>query len=258
MAEMGTEPVVEPVVTGTPALEAPVVPPVETPPARPDYLDPRFKTVEDQAKAYREAETKMQHEAQRRASLERELQMRQQPAPQQPQVEPQQENLDEAFWQRPTEVIRKLVGTQLQEVTRQFEPIIEDRFQAQKQQYANDPMFKELEPQIDQVFRLQPQLKQQPGAMAYVYNFMKAQSFDPAAERERLKAEVRAELTGANRQAGQIEGGGSPGPGPTTTPKMELTGEEQRTAQRFYSDLTPQEAYKRYFDSKQKWAKGGA
>lgn len=254
MAEQGSAAVVEPVKTGTP----PETPPVETPPARPDYLDPRFKTVEDQAKAYREAETKMQHEAQRRAILERELQMRQQPvAPSQPQ-EPPQENLDELFWQKPTEVIGKLVGRQLSEVTKQFEPIIEDRFQMQKSKYANDATFKEYEPQIDQVFRLQPQLKQQPGSLDYVYNFLRAQNFDPNTERERLKAEIRAELTGANRQAGQIEGGGAPATGPTTTPKMELSAEEQGAAIRFYSDLPPQEAYKRYFESKQQWAKGGA
>jgi len=253
MAEMGTEAVVEPVVTGTPPHETP---PVETPPARPDYLDARFKTVEDQARAYREAETKMQHEAQRRSTLERELQMRQQPETPPAQPEPQ-ENLDELFWQKPTEVIGKLVGRQLSEVTRQFEPIIEDRFQSQKSQYANDPTFKELEPQIDQVFRLQPQLKQQPGSMAYVYNFLKAQSFNPDTERERIRQEEVAKLNVANRQAGQIEGGGAPSPGPTTTPKMELSADEQRAATRFYSDLTPQEAYKRYSESKSKWTKGG-
>lgn len=256
MAEQGTAPVVEPVATGTPAPETP---PVETPPARPDYLDARFKTVEDQAKAYREAETKMQHEAQRRAILERELQMRQQQpvGPPQSQELPQ-ENLDELFWQKPTEVIDKLVGRKLSEVTKQFEPIIEDRFQMQKSKYANDATFKEYEPQIDQVFRLQPQLKQQPGSLDYVYNFLRAQNFDPNAERERMKAEIKAELTGANRQTGQIEGGGAPATGPMTTPKMELSADEQRAAIRFYGDLPPQEAYKRYFESKQQWAKGGA
>lgn len=255
MAEMGVEPVVEPVETGTPPPETP---PVETPPARPDYLDPRFKTVEDQAKAYREAENKMQHEAQRRSLLERELQMRQQPVT--PTVTPEvpQENLDELFWQKPTEVIRKLVGSQLGDVTKQFEPFIEDRFQMQKSKYAQDATFKEYEPQIDQVFRLQPQLKNQPGSLDYVYNFLKAQNFDPNAERERLKAEVRAELTGANRQAGQVEGGGNPGAGPSATPKMELNAEEQRAATRFYSELSPQEAYKRYAASKLNWSKGGA
>lgn len=254
MAEQGTVPVVGPVVTGTPAPE---VPPVETPPARPDFLDARFKTVEDQAKAYREAEKKMQHEAQRSASLERELQMRQQ-QPIAPPTQPEPENLDELFWQKPTEVIGKLVGRQLSEVTKQFEPIIEDRFQMQKSKYANDATFKEYEPQIDQVFRLQPQLKQQPGSLDYVYNFLRAQNFDENAVRERMKAEIRAELTGANRQTGQIEGGGAPSTGPTTTPKMELSADQQRTALKLYDNLPPQEAYKRYGESLANWAKGGA
>jgi hypothetical protein len=257
MAEQGASPAAEPVTTGaTPKPEA--APPVETAPARPDFLDPRFKTVEDQAKAYREAETKMQHEAQRRALLERELQMRQQQQPE-PQAQPvPQENLDELFWQKPTEVIERVVSNRLGDVTKQFEPFIEDRFQSQKTKYANDPTFKEYESQIDQVFRLQPQLKHQPGAIDYVYNFLRAQTFDPNTERERLKAEVRAELTGANRQAGQVEGAGSPGQGITPTQRVDLNAEEKRAAERFYSELSPSEAHARYFKSKQSWAKGGA
>lgn len=258
MAEMGTTPTETPVETPA-AVEAEPV--VETP-AKPDFLDPRFNTVEDQARAYRDAEKKMQQEANRRAALERELSMRQyqesqRPATPQVNAEPQ-ENLDETFWQKPTEVIDKLVSRRLGEVTKQLEPFVEDRLNQQKSKYANDPVFKELEPQIDQVFKLQPELKKQAGSVDYIYNFLRAQTFDPAMERERIKAEIRAEMTGANRQTGQIEGAGSPSAGPAPTPKMELTDDERRAAQRFYSDMPPQEAYKRYWTSKQAWNKGGA
>lgn len=251
MAEEGTVPAAEPAPEGGGA-PAPVEPP------KPDFLDPRFKTVEDQARAYREAERKMQQESQRRALLERELQARQQQTVV-PQAQPEpQEDLDQIFWQKPTEVINKVFERRLQDVTQQFEPFIDDRLNFQKAKYANDPVFKELEPQIDQVFRLQPQLKRQAGSVDYVYNFLRAQTFDPNQERERIRQEVEAQMRGGNRQTGQVEGVGAPSGGPTATPKMELSDDEQRAATRFYSDLPPQQAYERYWKSKQAWNKGGA
>ncbi|HEY6019929.1 MAG TPA: hypothetical protein VIY48_08500, partial [Candidatus Paceibacterota bacterium] len=240
-----------------PAGAEPEVTPQAESPARPDYLDPRFKTVEDQAKAYREAEIKMQHEAQRRSLLERELQMRQQqPQPTAAPIPEPQEDLNSRFWQEPTAVIEKILEKRLGDVTKRIEPFIEDRIQMQKSKYANDETFKQLEPQIDQVFRLQPQLKEQPGALDYVYSFLRAQTFDPAAERQRIEQEVRAQIAGGNRQVGQVEGAGNPSQAPSQTPKVELSADEQIAARKFYSDLPPQEAYKRYYQSKINWAKG--
>jgi hypothetical protein len=229
---------------------------------KPDWLDPRFKSVEDQAKAYKESERLMTQKAQRASELERQLLERQfqptqvVPKPQ-PEAEPTNENLDEQFWQKPTSVIDTIVRRRVSEVERKMEPLAEDRFERQKVKYANDPVFKELESQIDHVFKLQPNLKNQEGSMDYVYKFLAAQNFNPQTERERIRQEIMAERAGANKVTGSVEGVGAPSDGPKSTPKMDLSDEEQRTARKFYSDMPAQEAYKRYYDSRVKWQARG-
>jgi len=242
------EPVAEPVVEKVEEVE------------KPDWLDPRFKTVEDQAKAYKESERLMTQKAQRASELERQLLERQfqpklDPAP--PVAPPVEENLDEQFWQKPTSVIDKVVSRRIAEVERKMEPLAEDRFERQKVKYANDPLFKELEPQIDHVFKLQPHLRNQEGSMDYVYKFLAAQNFNPQTERERIRQEIMAERAGANKVAGGVEGVGSPSAGPVASPKMDLNDDEKATALKFYSDIPKQEAYKRYYDSRQKWQNRG-
>jgi hypothetical protein len=241
----------------------PVAEPVKEPEVvKPDWLDPRFNTVEDQAKAYKESEKLMTQKAQRASELERQLLERQfQPAPiapKLPETEPTNENLDEQFWQKPTSVIDTIVRRRVSEVERKMEPLAEDRFERQKVKYANDPVFKELEPQIDHVFKLQPHLRNQEGSMDYVYKFLAAQNFNPQTERERIRQEIMAERAGANKITGSVEGVGSASDGPKATPKMDLSDEEQRTARKFYSDMPAQEAYKRYYDSRSKWEKRSA
>ena len=244
-----TEPVVEPVVE--PAVEEV---------AKPDWLDPRFENVEAQAKAYKEAEKFMTQKSQEAADLKRELLTRQFQAPvvEAPKPEPELDgNLDEQFWQKPTSVIDKIVERRMGQIERKMEPLETDRFERQKVKYADDPVFKELEPQIDQVFKLQPALRKQEGSLDTVYKFLAAQSFNPQAERERIKSELIAERAGANKVKGGVEGVGSQGAGPAATPKMELDSDQQKTALKFYPDLAPQEAYKKYHASLTKWQARG-
>ena len=249
-------PVEEPKGSAEPVVAEPVAEKVEE--EKPDWLDPRFKTVEDQAKAYKESERLMTQKAQRASELERQLLERQfQPAPvipKVPVVEPPEENLDEQFWQKPTSVIDKVVSRRIAEVERKMEPLAEDRFERNKVKYANDPVFKELEPQIDHVFKLQPHLRNQEGSLDYVYKFLAAQNFNPTAERERIRQEIMTERAGANKVTGGVEGVGSPSAGPQATPKMDLSDDEKATALKFYSDVPKTEAYKRYYESRQKWA----
>ncbi len=205
---------------------------------RPDYLDSRFNSVEDQAKAYKEAEKKMQQEANARAELERqnrELLARQVPAP-----PPVQENLDELFWQKPTEVMGRLINRQLQEGVR---PFIEDRYNMQKERYANDADFKRYEPQIDQLVAAQPELKTQPGVVDKLYKVVRAMEFDPEAERKRIEAEVMQKHN--IKVAGMAEGAGSVRD-IDPTPKAVLSADEQLAARKIYSDLPPAKAYERY------------
>lgn len=241
--------------------EAPVVPDdPEVPPveeehaARPEWLDPRFKSVEDQAKAYRDSEKAMHMANQRRSEVERELAARSMVPPPQPPAEqapPEPEVSDDMFWQNPVKVIEKVVQKQLGSMDRKLEPLMEDRFTRQLDKYANDEDFKTYSPQIEQVFKLQPQLRNQPGAVDYVYNFLRAQNFNPDDERRRIEAKVRNELSG--KAAPPLEGGSPPAEF-KPTPKVELSEDERRAALRFYSDLPPQEAYKKYHATKAKWS----
>lgn len=210
---------------------------------RPDWLDSRFATPEDQAKAYKEAEKKMQQEANARAELERqnrELLGRQVPAA--PPVDEGKD--DELFWQQPTKVIQKIIDRQLQAGVA---PFIEDRYQMQKNTYANDADFKRYEPQIDQLVAAQPELKKQPGVVDKLYKVVRAMEFDPEAERKRIEAEVMQKHN--IKVAGMTEGAGAVKDF-APTPKAELSSEEQSVAKRLYSELPPAKAYEKYAAAK--------
>jgi hypothetical protein len=213
-------------------------------------LDPRFKSVEDQARAYKEAEKKMTQEAQRRADLERqnrELLSRPQQvvAPQDPQP---QEDLNELYWQKPAAVVERILE-------RYVAPFVDNGYEGQKQKYASDPNFQRFAPQIDQMVQMQPELKRQPGIVDKLYRVARAMEFDPDQEREALRAEVRAEIQG--KQAGLAESPSAPQGGTQqTNPANTLTADERRVALKFHNDVAPEEAYKRYAASKDKWAQG--
>lgn len=218
-------------------------------PSRPDYLDARFTSVEEQAKAYKEAETKMQQESGKRAELERqnrELLARQTPTL--PIASPQPEpDLNELYWQKPAEVMEKLVQ-------KHVEPFYEDKYEAQKQMLlTKDPAYAKYFPQIDAMVKAQPGLKKQPGIVEKLYKVASALEFDPDAERKRIEERVRNEMQ--MKIGTSLEGVGSP---PTGTPSSlpELSSDEKRVAEKFHRDLSPQEAHKKYAESKLKWAQG--
>jgi hypothetical protein len=211
-------------------------------------LDPRFKSVEDQATAYKEAEKKMTQESQKRADLERqnqELLARQQQQATQA-APPPPPNYNELFWQNPAEVIERLVE-------RQVAPFIEDRYELQKQKYVSDPNFNKYSVQIDQMVQFQPGLKQQPGIVDKLYRVVRAMEFNPDEERKRIEAEVTARLEG--KTAGLVEGAGTPTGAAPTLPVV-LSEDEKRTALKFHPELTPDAAYKLYGERKVKHQTG--
>lgn len=215
----------------------------EAPVVKPDFLDPRFESVEAQAKAYKEAEKKMQQEANARADLER--QNRELLARQVPVAPPVDEGKDdELFWQQPTKVIQKIIDRQLQAGVA---PFIEDRYQMQKNTYANDADFKRYEPQIDQLVAAQPELKKQPGVVDKLYKVVRAMEFDPEAERKRIEAEVMQKHN--IKVAGMAEGAGAVKDF-APTPKAELSSEEQAVARKLYSEESPAKAYEKYAAAK--------
>ncbi len=239
----------EPVKQGQPT-DTPAAPAAEPKPEV--ILDPRFKTIEDQAKAYKEAETKMQHESQKRAELERqnqELQTRlsQHGTPSAPAAPAPEEDLDELYWKSPSKVMQRIIE-------KQIEPFFEDRYEMQKQKYASDPVFQRYAPQIDQMIKAQPELKQRPGIVDQMYKVVRALEFDPEAERKRIEAEVTQRLS--NKQTGSLEGAGAPAGATPSTPGNELSDDEKRVAIKFNPDLAPAEAYKKYATAKTKWAQG--
>lgn len=229
----------EPLQTGQP--ETSPAEPVESP----DYLDPRFKTVEDQARAYKEAEKKMQQEAQRRAELERQNQELLGRVQQPPQAAPPAEppvNEDQLFWEKPTEVMKRIVGQYVS-------PFVDDRYEMQKTQFRQDPNFAKYEPEIDQMIRMQPELKQKPTVVSDLYKIIRARDFDPVTERERIKAEIMAEMQG--KAAAGLEAPGSP---PVLqAPPVELTAEEKRAALGIYGNVPQEEAFKKYADAKTRY-----
>jgi hypothetical protein len=217
-------------------------------PSRPEYLDARFTSVEEQAKAYKEAEKLMQQKSQRAAELERqnqELLSRQQAVP---AVAPQEQvDYNELYWKEPATVMDRLVQ-------KHVEPFFEERFEMQKNALkAENPGAEKYFPQIDAMVKAQPGLKNKPGIVKQLVKVASAMEFDPDAERKRIEAQVRAEITG-KVQTG-VEGAGAAQAG-TQTQLPELTADEKRAAEKFHRDLTPFEAYKKYAENKVKFQTG--
>lgn len=206
-------------------------------------LDPRFKSVEDQAKAYPEAEKKMQQEAQKRSELERqnqELQARL--AVPNPPVQ-DTTNYDELFWQKPTEVISRVVE-------RYIAPLEEDRYETKKQKFADDPDFKKYESQIDTVMKAQPHLRKDPESFGKMFKIMKAMDFNQDEYEKQVRAKVMAEIQ--DKTGGSVEGG-TPSALPKET-KTDLSDDEKNVARKFHPDLSPQKAYEKYAESKNKYS----
>ena len=137
-------------------------------------------------------------------------------------------------------------------VTPLVSPFYDDRYESQKSQFANDPEFQKYAPQIDEMVRQQPQLKQQPGIVSKLYNAARALSFNVEDERRRIETEIRQKLN--LKVEGTAEGVGSPGAGPSPTPvTAPLTDDEKRVAVKFNPSVPAEEAYKLYAKRKATW-----
>ena len=195
---------------------------------------------------YWKAEAKKAFEDRDRAKNElREQQTRVQ---QSASAQPPEPDLNEAYWQKPAEVVRKIVAEMV-------DPFIEDRYELQKAKYATDPDFSKYAPQIDNMVKMQPELRKQPGIVDKLYRAARAMEFDPNAERERIRQQVLEEMK--LKTGSSVEGAGTPpGTPPSTITGNELNDNERKVAQKFYPDLSQQEAFKKYAENKAKWMQG--
>lgn len=197
---------------------------------------------------YWKSEAKKAFEDRDKAKNEfRDLQSRVQQPPVQLAAAQPEEDLNELYWKEPAKVMEKLIG-------KHIEPFYEDRYEMQKAKYANDPNFQKYSSQIDQMVKTQPELKTKAGIVDQLYRVVRAMEFDPDAERKRIEAEVMQKFN--LKQAGSLEGAGTP-PGVTpTTAAVDLTDDQKKVAVKFYPDLAPQDAYKAYSANLVKWQQG--
>ena len=206
------------------------------------------ETAKQNDPEYWKSEAKKAFEARDRAKEEaRQLQERMQQPPPVVTPPPVEEDLNELYWKEPAKVMEKLIG-------KYVEPFVEDRYELQKGKYAADPEFRKYAPKIDEMVKMQPQLKQQPGIVDKLYKVVRAMEFDPEAERQRIRQEEVAKLQ--TKQGSLVEGAGSPGAGPAPTPTIDLTDDEKKTAEKFNPGINPQEAHKKYAEKKAKWLQG--
>jgi hypothetical protein len=216
-------------------------------PATPEVAPPVAEAPEQDAE-YWKGEAKKAFEARDRAKEEARVASQSQYQPQQPVAPPApEEDLNELYWKEPAKVIERLIG-------KQIEPFYVDRYEMQKAKYADDPIFKKHAPQIDQMVAAQPELRTKAGIVDQLYRVARAMEFDPDAERKRIEADVMARFN--LKQAGSLEGAGTPLGATPSTPLAELSDDEKRVATKFYPDLAPREAYKNYASNKSKWAQG--
>jgi hypothetical protein len=207
----------------------------------------RFKTPDDLAKAYQEAETKMTQEAQKRAELERqnqELQVRiQQNPPQQQQQQAAEVNYDELFWQKPTEVINTMIR-------RNMEPFTMTYWEQQKSAFRQDPNFVKLEPQIDAIASQYPDVKTKPGSVEQLYKMVQGLTFDPVAYENQIREKIKKEEE--QKRTGLVEGAQGRETFTANT-EVQLTEEEKHVARNMYAAFgvtDPNEAYKKYAAAK--------
>lgn len=193
---------------------------------------------------YWKAEAKKAFEA--RDSAKEEARMARQQAT--PVVEaPAQEDLNELYWQKPAEVVERLVA-------KHVEPFYEDKYESQKRTLVSkDPNYEKYFPQIDAMVKAQPELKKQPGIVEKLYKVASAMEFDEPAVRKQIEERIRSEMQ--NKVLSSVEGAGAGKPdGSPSLPT--LSAEQKQFAERFHSDLSPQEAHKKYAEAKAKHDKG--
>jgi hypothetical protein len=193
---------------------------------------------------YWKAEAKKAFEARDSAKEEaRQLQARQQAAPVVTPAPPE-ENLNELYWQKPAEVMERLVE-------KHVAPFFDERYENQKAAVrAENPGSEKYFAQVDAMIKAQPALKNKTGIVKQLVKVASAMEFDPDAERKRIEEKVRAEMAG--KVITSVEGGGS-APATTPTSLPDLSADEKKAAEKFHKDLSPNEAHKKYAESKLKF-----
>lgn len=206
----------------------------------------RFKSQDELAKAYQEAEAKMTQEAQKRAEYERRLQeleaVRQQQTP-----PPQEEDINELFWREPARAVEKVFA-------KMVDPLVEDRYEATKANLrANDPDFAMYEANLDTLVRQKPELRTARGGVEQAYKMVKGFMFDPVSYERKLREKWEAERSG--KIGGSLEGASHTPPIGSTT-QVSLSDEEKKVAIRFYDDVPPEQAIAKYADAKARKERG--
>lgn len=212
----------------------------------------RFKSKDEVVTAYPEAEKLMTQATQEAAELRRQNQELQERLIQQtppPKQEPEV-NYDELFWQKPTEVISKMIRQSI-------EPLTGNYYEQQKTALRSDPEFIKLEPQIDQIANMYPDVKTKPEAVKQLFKMVKGLNFDEAEFEKRMREKIAIEQ--GRKIEGSIEGAGAGRDSFVSTEKVELTEEEKKTAVKWYETqgiTNPEEAYKKYAEAKKSYAGG--
>ena len=205
----------------------------------------RFNSQDELVKAYQELEADYTRKGKVLTDREQMLQELQNrvAVPQIPKEDVVDDN--ELFWQKPMEVINRIVS-------RTIEPLTTTYYQTQKDKFRSDPEFQKLEPQIDAITNMYPNLKTQPEIVPQLYKMVKGLNFDEGDYERKVREKIKAEAEG--KIAGTIEGVGIAGQVRETETLAPLTEDEKKFAYNWYSSLddkvTPEEAYKKYAQSK--------
>jgi hypothetical protein len=212
----------------------------------------RFKSKDEVVTAYPEAEKLMTQATQEAADLRRQNQELQERINQQ-QVQPpkpDEVDYDELFWKKPTEVISKMIRQSI-------EPLTGNYYEQQKSVLRNDPEFIRLEPQIDQIANMYPDVKTKPEAVKQLFKMVKGLNFDEVEFEKRMREKIAIEQ--GRKIEGSIEGAGAGRDSFASTEKVELTEEEKKVALKWYEGqgiTNPDEAYKKYAEAKKSYAGG--
>lgn len=205
----------------------------------------RFKTPDELVKAYQELEADYTRKGQALSERDKMLQELQNRIVA-PQIQPQNvEDDNELFWQKPMEVINRIVS-------KTIEPLTTTYYQTQKEKFRSDPEFQNLEPQIDNIVNMYPYLKSQPDIVSQLFKMVKGLYFNEGEYERKVREKVKAEMEGKIGET--IEGAGNPSQITREITLEPLTEDEKRFAYNWYSNLddkiTPDEAYKKYAQSK--------
>ena len=211
-----------------------------------DLILGKFKTPEEAYKAYENLEPEFTKKSQELADTKRaleELQTRVTATPAPTPAPSEEENLDQLFFTDPAQAMNKVVQKQLQ-------PLLDAQFETSMTAYrTSDPVFKKYENEIRIIVQNAPHIKTQPGIVEQLYKMVKGLHIEDfeAELREKIRAEMAGKVEGAleGGGAGHVDGGKG-------EQQIKLTDDEKAVARKFNSNLSPEEAYKKYAAKKAK------